>query len=101
MLKTLLVIQNVKENGKVEIFQAFSNTPFQWTFETKRKSTKDDKEYFPFTICNVKVDKRAPGSETETKVNNNLIKFCDDYNSYKDGGAVHQFVGKVLEYVTL
>jgi hypothetical protein len=88
MLKTLLVIQKVNENGKVEIFQAYSeNRPFQWTFETTRKKTLDDKEYFPFTIKGITVDKRSPGSETETSVKDNLIKFCDDY-SIPDGSVI-------------
>ena len=88
MLKTLLVIQKVNENGKVEIFQAFSDSrPFQWTFEPKRKPNKDDKEYFPFTISDVRVERRNAGPETETRVNNNLIKFCDDY-SIPDGSVI-------------
>lgn len=89
MLKTLLVIQKVNENGKVEIFQAFSDRkPFQWTFETKRKSTDTDNlDYFPFTIKGINVEKRTPGPETETKVNNNLIKFSDDYG-VPDGSVI-------------
>lgn len=80
MLKTLLVIQNIKENGKVEIYQAYSAYgPFQWAFETKRNKRSEDGEYFPFTISNVEVVKRPPGPETETKVNNNVIQFYDDY----------------------
>jgi len=88
MLKTLLVIQKINENGKVEIFQAFSDRrPFQWTFESDRKATKDDKEYFPFTIRDIEVDRRSTGPETKTKVNNNLIKFVDDY-SIPDGSVI-------------
>lgn len=88
MLKTLLVIQKVNENGKVEIFQAFSDRrPFQWTFEPDRKANKDDKEYFPFTIRDIEVDRRTAGPETKTKVNNNLIKFTDDY-SIPDGSVI-------------
>lgn len=88
MLKTLLVIQKVNENGNVEIFQAYSESkPFHWTFETKRKQIKNDKEFFPFIISDVKVIKRNPGSETITKVNNNQIKFYDDY-SIPDGSVI-------------
>jgi len=88
MLKTLLVIQKVKENGKVEIFQAFSDRrPFQWTFEARRQATKDDKEYFPFTIRDINVEKRTPGPETETRVNNNFINFSDDYG-IPDGSVI-------------
>lgn len=81
MLKTLLVIQKVHDNGRVEIFQAFSNSkPFQWTFETNRNANGADKlEYFPFTIRGINPEKRTPGPETKTKVDNNIIKFVDDY----------------------
>jgi hypothetical protein len=89
MLKTLLVIQKINENGKVEIFQAFSDSkPFQWTFESKRKANAlDNLDYFPFTIRGIHVEKRTPGPETETKVNNNLITFCDDYG-IPDGSVI-------------
>lgn len=80
MIVNLMVIQNVHENGKVEIFQSFSDKiPFQWTFESDRKKNDRDGEYFPFTLRGIKPLKRQPGPETKTKVNNNIISFFDDY----------------------
>lgn len=89
MLKTLLVIQKVNENGKVEIFQAFSDSkPFQWTFETNRPANNvDNLDYFPFTIKGIQPDNRTPGPETKTKVNNNIIMFTDDYG-IPDGSVI-------------
>lgn len=89
MLNTLLVIQKVNKNGTVEIFQAFSDSkPFQWTFEVNRKvNDTDNLDYFPFTIRGIHPDKRTPGPETKTKVNNSTIKFIDDYG-IPDGSVI-------------
>ena len=88
MITTLLVIQKVSENGKVEVFQIQHPVNFQWTFEAERKANADDKEYFPFKLMSndVSITKRPAGNETKTRVNNNLIMFSDDY--YVPDGSV-------------
>ena len=79
MITKLLVIQNVKENGNVEVIQITSNN-FQWTFEKDRARTHSDKAYFPFKTSGiVNVIKREPGSETKTTAKANQIIFIDDY----------------------
>lgn len=87
MLTKLLVIQKIEEDGSVNIHQAYSDN-FQWTFETDRISTNEDKDYFPFTIAgDVNVEKRKPGPETKTKIDGNIINFIDDYG-IPDGSVI-------------
>lgn len=87
MLTKLLVIQNIEENGEVNIFQFYSEN-FQWTFETDRKSEIGDEKYFPFTVVgDVKVQQRKAGPETKTKSTENTINFVDDYG-IPDGSVI-------------
>jgi hypothetical protein len=79
MITNHIVIQDIKENGRIRVSQV-SSQYFQWTFETRRDSNKTDKEYFPFRITgDINEDKRFAGAETQIIVENGKIIFTDDY----------------------
>lgn len=79
MLTKLIVIQKIEADGQVDVFQATSDN-FQWTFESRRTKSKEDKEYFPFLLFgNLNILQRKPGAETRIYTRENEITFCDDY----------------------
>lgn len=86
MITKLMVIQNVMEDGNIDVFQITSNL-FQWTFERNRTKEADDPEYFPFKLNGeVSILKREPGDETEVLIKDDQIIFSDDYGI--PGGTV-------------
>lgn len=79
MITNHIIIQDIKEDGQIEVFQ-ISSQYFQWTFETRRDVSEKDKDYFPFIITgDINEIRRAAGAETRLIVEKDKITFIDDY----------------------
>lgn len=87
MITKLLVIQQIAEDGKVDVHQ-ITGEFLQWTFQTGRTKQVEDAEYYPFQVFEEKrILTRSPGAETKSALKDDQIIFCDDYG-IPDGSVI-------------
>lgn len=80
MYTKLIVVQSIENEGRVKIYEDYSNRGFVWSFETQRSKIDSDPEYFPFYWDVAEIKIRKSTSETKLIIKENEIIFHDTYS---------------------